>query len=56
MAKKIMTVDDSSSVRQMVGLTLRGAGYEVVEGVDGQDALSKLNAYQIGRASCRERV
>ena len=44
MAKKIMTVDDSSSVRQMVGLTLKGAGYEVSEGVDGQDALNKLKA------------
>lgn len=42
MAKKIMTVDDSSSVRQMVGLTLKEAGYEVVEGVDGQDAFNKL--------------
>lgn len=47
MAKKIMTVDDSSSVRQMVGLTLKGAGYEVVEGVDGQDALDKLKAEQV---------
>lgn len=46
MAKKIITVDDSSSVRQMVGLTLKGAGYEVMEGVDGQDALSKLQASQ----------
>lgn len=44
MGKKIMTVDDSSSVRQMVGLTLKGAGYEVVEGVDGKDALAKLKA------------
>ncbi|MBF0624195.1 MAG: response regulator [Magnetococcales bacterium] len=44
MAKTIMTVDDSSSVRQMVGLTLKGAGYNVVEGVDGQDALNKLKA------------
>ncbi|OQX22926.1 MAG: two-component system response regulator [Desulfobacteraceae bacterium IS3] len=38
-----MTVDDSASVRQMVSFTLRGAGYEVVEAVDGKDALSKLN-------------
>jgi two-component system chemotaxis response regulator CheY len=38
-----MTVDDSASVRQMVGFTLRQAGYEVVEAVDGRDALSKLD-------------
>ncbi len=44
MAKKIMTVDDSSSVRQMVGLTLKGAGYEVSQAEDGQDALTKLKA------------
>ncbi len=43
MSKTIMTVDDSASVRQMVSFTLRGAGYEVVEAVDGKDALSKLN-------------
>jgi len=43
MGKKIMTVDDSASVRQMVGFTLKNAGYEVVEAVDGKDALSKLN-------------
>ncbi|MEO5364841.1 MAG: response regulator [Magnetococcus sp. WYHC-3] len=42
MAQKIMTVDDSSSVRQMVALTLKGAGYEVSEAVDGKDALEKL--------------
>ena len=38
-----MTVDDSASVRQMVGFTLRQAGYEVIEAVDGKDALSKLD-------------
>ncbi len=42
MGKTIMTVDDSSSVRQMVSFTLRNAGYEVLEASDGQDALSKL--------------
>ena len=42
MGKRIMTVDDSASVRQMVAFTLKGAGYEVVEAVDGKDALSKL--------------
>lgn len=42
MAKTIMAVDDSSSIRQMVGFTLRNAGYQVVEAVDGKDALAKL--------------
>lgn len=42
MGKRIMTVDDSPTVRQMVGLTLREAGYEVVEAVDGVDALRRL--------------
>ncbi|MBI5593628.1 MAG: response regulator [Deltaproteobacteria bacterium] len=43
MSKVIMTVDDSASVRQMIGFTLRDAGYEVIEAVDGKDALSKVN-------------
>ncbi len=42
MAKIIMTADDSASVRQMVSFTLTQAGYEVVEAVDGEDALEKL--------------
>ncbi len=42
MAKKIMTVDDSASVRQMVSFTLREDGYEVIEACDGVDAISKM--------------
>ena len=43
MSKLIMTVDDSASIRQMVGFTLRNAGYEVIEAKDGKDAVSKLS-------------
>lgn len=42
MAKVILTVDDSASVRQMVKFTLSGAGYTVMEAVDGMDALTKV--------------
>jgi two-component system chemotaxis response regulator CheY len=37
-----MIVDDSTSMRQMVGYTLRQGGFEVVEAEHGQDALNKL--------------
>ncbi|MGA3105590.1 MAG: response regulator [Terriglobales bacterium] len=42
--KRILTVDDSASVRQMVSFTLRKAGYEVVEAVDGKDGLGKAGS------------
>ncbi len=46
MAKTILAVDDSASIRQMVGFTLKGAGYEVVEAIDGQDGLEKAKSRQ----------
>ena len=39
MGKKILAVDDSASMRQMVLFTLQGAGYEVVQACDGVEAL-----------------
>ena len=49
MAKTILAVDDSSSLRQMVAFSLKAAGYNVVEAVDGQDGLdqAKLQAVDL---------
>lgn len=42
--KRILTVDDSGSVRALVSQALRSAGYDVVEAVDGADALDKVGS------------
>jgi two-component system, chemotaxis family, chemotaxis protein CheY len=42
MAKSALVVDDSVSMRQMLSFTLKGAGFEVTEGIHGQDGLEKL--------------
>jgi two-component system, chemotaxis family, chemotaxis protein CheY len=47
MAKTILAVDDSASIRKMVNFTLTGAGYEVVEAVDGQDGLERAKGRQV---------
>jgi len=43
MAKKILIVDDSSSVRTVARMALREKGYEVIEAANGQEALAKLD-------------
>lgn len=45
---KILAVDDSASMRQMVTFTLKGAGYDVVEAEDGQKALNIAKGDKFG--------
>lgn len=47
MAKTVLAVDDSASIRQMVSFTLKSAGYDVVEAVDGQDGLDKAKTKSV---------
>ncbi|HZW25708.1 MAG TPA: response regulator [Gallionella sp.] len=44
MAKTVLTVDDSASIRQMVAFTLKSAGYTVIEAADGQEGLDKAKS------------
>jgi two-component system chemotaxis response regulator CheY len=45
--KTILIVDDAASIRQVVGLSLKGAGYEVIDACDGKDALGKMTGQKI---------
>ena len=45
--KRILTIDDSKTMRDMLRLTLAGAGYHVLQAVDGQDGLDVLRRERV---------
>ncbi len=47
MAKRILTIDDSKTIRDMLMLTLADAGFDVLQAVDGQDGLNVLDREQV---------
>jgi len=47
MTKTALVVDDSPTIRQLVSFTLQQAGFDVVQGTDGRDALEQLAGRQL---------
>jgi two-component system chemotaxis response regulator CheY len=52
MALTILVIDDSASLRQVVSMTLKAAGYDVLQAGDGREALALLDGRKIGMAVC----
>ena len=52
MAQTVLIVDDSASLRQVVAMALKGAGYDVLEAGDGQAALALLDGRKINMVIC----
>jgi two-component system, chemotaxis family, chemotaxis protein CheY len=46
-AKSVLVVDDSNSMRQMVTFTMKEAGYDVIEGSNGQEALDRVKGKSV---------
>jgi two-component system chemotaxis response regulator CheY len=47
MGKTILIIDDSVTMRQMVGITLRKAGFDIIEGANGQEGIQQLERHAV---------
>ena len=47
MAKTVLIVDDSESIREVVSFTLENAGYNVIVAIDGTDAIKHFDGKTI---------
>jgi two-component system chemotaxis response regulator CheY len=47
MGKRVITVDDSKTMREMVSFTLKNAGYDMLEAEDGKHALQVLEGQTV---------
>lgn len=52
MAKTILSVDDSKSIRDMIAFTLQPRGYEVIGAGDGLEGLAALSAHAVNLVVC----
>ncbi len=52
MARTVLVIDDSASVRVLWRAALEGAGYEVVEAGDGEQAMGMLDGRALGAILC----
>lgn len=47
MVRRILIVDDSEAIRQIAGMTLLRAGYEISEASNGQEAIAQLDGGEL---------
>lgn len=52
MAARILVVDDSKAIRQLLGFVLRKAGHTVIEAGDGRQALERFAAERVDLILC----
>ena len=45
MARKVLVLEDESSIRSFIVINLRRAGYDVIEAESGEEALEKLREH-----------